>query len=121
MLNTFFAREVRYVNKSLNAFFDLDECAELGQPCSFTLDDFSFRVAVPDRVPWIPQNLPQSQTEARRPAVYLQDYGLDTFALFQHVAWTLNSFGPRHLRNVDQPFHTGQHFYKCTEIRKSTD
>ena len=82
---------------------------------------FPTGIAILDRVPGISQNLLQAETQTARCLIHLQDDGLDALALLQDVAGTLDAFGPRHFRDVDQSFDAGQHFDKSAEIRQPGD
>ncbi len=116
MLDPPFIREVGDVDQTFNSLLDLYKRAKLGKSCNLAFNDFSTRVTILNGVPWIFQNLPQPQTEARCREVHFQHHSLETLALFEHFAGMLYALGPGHLRHVDQSFHARLKFDEGAEI-----
>src|ERR1700722_1076942 len=116
MFDSFCIRKLGDVDEAFDAFLHFDKSAEGDQPCDLAFDYFPSWITFVNRVPRIPENLLQSETQAGRRAIDLQDYGFDAFALFQDIARTLDSFGPRQLRYVNQPFDAGSYFDKSAKV-----
>src|SRR5688572_22868218 len=118
MLDALLIREFRNVDQAVDTLFYFHKRTELGQSCNFAFDYFSIRVTILDRVPWIPQDLPESETQPSAGRVHFQYDGLDALALLEHITGTQDSLGPGHLGNMNQTFHPGQNFDKSTKIRQ---
>src|SRR6185369_8585221 len=106
----------RVMAESLDAFRQLDECAEACHAQDLALDDVADLVGGEERLPNIGLKLLHSE---RKTAVFRLDAendGLHAIALLQHFGRMLNAFGPAQVAYVDQSVDTIFDLDEGTEV-----
>ena len=105
MLDVLRPRKVRDVHQAVDAFFDLEECAEIGELPHSPLNYRADAVALRHRGPRIGFQLLDTQRDPAVPRFHFEHHGLNLVADLDHFARMFHTPAPGHLGNVDQTFH----------------
>src|SRR5439155_12270553 len=90
------------MQQAVDALFDLDERAVVGQVAHDAADDGSRRVALSHLVPRIGLDLLHAQRDFLLLFVDIEDLHLDLVADRHDLAGMIDAFGPTHLADMDQ-------------------
>src|SRR6185312_9599646 len=97
-------RQVADVQKPVDAFFDLDERAVVGDVADLALDDRARRILLGHALPGVLLDLLHAERDFLLVLVDLQHLHLHALILRDHFAGVIDALGPGHLGDVDQAF-----------------
>src|SRR5215472_2460868 len=101
MLHPLGPRQIGNVNQPVNALFDFDESAEIGELSYAAFDNGADGVTVSNGGPWIGLELLNAQRNAPVAWFHFEDHGLNLVADLDHLAGMLHAAAPGHFRNVN--------------------
>ena len=91
------------VQQAFQAWFQLDEYAEVGELGDFALDGVARFVAIWDiGFPWILTHLLETQGDSLAVLIYMKDLAADLLALLEHFVWMTDLAGPRHVGDMQK-------------------
>ena len=96
--------EVGDVDQTVDAVFDLDEGAEVGEVADAAFDDGTDGVLVLELLPGIVLELLHAERDAAVVGVDREDDGVDFVAGLDHLGGVLHPLGPGHFGDVDEAF-----------------
>src|SRR5438067_678793 len=96
--------EVGDVEEAVDAFFDLDEGAVVGDVADLAGDERSGRVFFGDALPGVFLDLLHAEGDLLLLFVDLQDFDLDLLALGDDLGGMIDALGPGHLGDMDEAF-----------------
>src|ERR1041385_6065167 len=109
-------RDVGHVNKSINAIFYLNKCAEVSQITHAAMNTHSDLISFMQRLPRILLNLLHSKTNTTRLGIDTQYFNLYRVSWIHNLAWMLNALGPTHLGNVNETFDAIFQLYESAVV-----
>src|SRR5581483_1184454 len=92
------------VHQAVDAFFDADEDAEVGDVAHRTFDHGADGIFFPRRLPGIGHDLLEAERNAPVSGIHVQHLHLDLLADLQNFRGVRHLARPRHLGNMHQPF-----------------
>ena len=121
MLDALGPRQVRNVNQAVDSFLDFDEGAEVREVAYRAGDLVADAVFRTDQVPRVGLGLLEAQRQAPSFLVDVEHDTFDPIARVEHFGRVLDTLGPRHLRDVDQPFDALLDFDECAVVGQADD
>src|SRR5262249_4722708 len=106
MLDLFGPMKVRDVHQTVDALFDPDEDAEVGDAPHRSLNDGADGIFLLRLLPGIRHHLLEAERDAAVVRIDIQHDHLDHLTHLHHLGGMRDLFGPRHLGDVDQSFDT---------------
>src|SRR5689334_21358665 len=100
MLDALAPRHVGDVNQAVDVFFDLHECAELGEIADLALDARAHRILLGQLVPRVGLDLLEAERNATRRRIHAEHHRIDGVADVENLRWMLDALAPRHLGDV---------------------
>src|SRR5262249_44750966 len=100
-------REIALVHHAVDALFDADEHAVVGERTDLARDLVARMVLVREEHPRIGLQLLQAERDALGARIDLEDLALDLLADFEELRGVLDLLGPAHLAHVNQAFDAG--------------
>src|SRR5262245_60523684 len=97
-----FGAQLRYVDQSLDAFFDAYEQAEVGHAGDLALDLGAHRMAIGDDFPRIVGQLLDAERKALVLHIHAEYPGFDHVALLEQLGWMLDFLSPVQVRDMNQ-------------------
>src|SRR3954469_25642977 len=104
MLHALGPAHVADVDQPVNAVFDLDERAELGEVADLALDSRAHRILIVELLPWIRSQLFHAERNAALGGIHAEHHGLNLIANVDDLRRVLHALRPSHLADVDQAF-----------------
>ena len=104
MLHALGPAEIADVDQAVDAVFDLDERAEVGEVADPAFDGRAHRILLVERVPGIGRQLPHTERNAPLLRVHVEHHAIDLIADVHQLRRMLHALGPGHLADVDQAF-----------------
>src|SRR5882724_11037511 len=104
MLHALGPAHVADVDEAVNAVFDLDEGAELGEIAYFSFDGRADGILIVQLLPRIRSQLLHAERDAAFAGIHAEHHGLDLIANVDDLRWVLHALRPGHLADVDQAF-----------------
>src|SRR6266850_1006674 len=104
MLHALGPAHVADVNQAVDAVFNLDECAELGEVAYFSFDGRTDGILIVQLLPWIRRQLLHAERDAALAGIHAEHHGLDLIANVDDLRWVLHALRPGHLAHVHQAF-----------------
>ncbi len=121
MLDAFDPRHVGDVDQAVDAFFDFDEGAEIGEFAQAAFDDRADAVAVLDGGPGIGFQLFDAERYAFLARFYFENYDFDAIANLDDFGGVFEAARPGHLGNMDEAFDAGFEFDKGAVVGDADD
>ena len=109
--------EVRNVHQTVDAFFQFDKQAEVGEVAHLSFLLGFHRVSCFDVLPWVLGQLLQAKGHLALLAVNAQQDAFDFVVDFQEVLGAAQVLRPRDFADVEQSFHTWGDLHKRTVVR----
>ena len=100
------------MDQAVDAVFDFDEGAEVGQVAYATFDRHADRELLMQRIPRIGRQLPHSQRNAPLGRIHVEDHALDLVADIDQLRRMLHALRPRHFADVNQAFDALLQFHE---------
>src|SRR5215831_8649410 len=100
MLQPLAPRHVGDVDEAVDALFDLDERAELGEVANLPGDGRADRILLRQLVPRVSLDLLQPERNPTRTGIDAKDHRLDRIADVQNLRRVLHALAPRHFADV---------------------
>ncbi len=92
------------MDQAVDAVFDFDEGAKVGEVADAALDDCSGGITLGEVLPGIVEQLLHAQRDAAVSGIDAEDDGIDLVARLDQLGGVLEALGPGHLREVNQAF-----------------
>src|ERR1700685_926611 len=105
MLHAFGPTQVADVDQSVDAIFDFDERAEVGQVADATFHGHSYREFFVQQIPGIGSQLPHTQGDSPLGRIHVEHYAFHLIADIDQLRGMLHALGPSHLADVNQAFN----------------
>ena len=121
MLHALGPAQIADVNQAINAVFDFDEGAEVGQIANPAFDDHADWEFSCKRVPGIRGQLPHAERDAPLLRVDIEHDALDLIADIDQLRGMLHPLRPGHFADVDQAFDALLEFHKCAVVGHADD
>src|SRR5262245_26645531 len=121
MFDAFGPRNVGDVNQAVDALFDLDEGAEIGQIADASLDTRTDAVSLRESFPGVWLDLFDPEADAAAARIDFEDGRFDFLSNREQFRWVLDAFGPAHLRNVNQALDSRFEFAERAVICQADD
>ena len=96
--------QVGDVDEAVDAVFDLDEGAEVGEVADAALDNGAGGVFVAEALPGVLEELLHAERDAAIGGIDAENNGVDLVAGLDELGGMLEALGPGHLREVNQAF-----------------
>src|SRR5215469_3771199 len=106
MLDALGPAQVRNVNQAVDAVFDFDEGAEVGEVAYAAFDNGSGRVALGEVLPRVFEQLLHAERDAAVTGIDAEDDRLDLVAGLDQLGGVLEALGPGHLGEVNEAFNS---------------
>src|SRR4029453_10633560 len=113
--------KVRNMNQTIDAFFYTYENAKIREVSNRSLDDGSDWIFFLGELPGVGHNLFQSQGNTTVAWIYVEDDNLDILSNLEHFGRMGNFSGPRHFRNMDEPFDPALQLNKSSIVHQTDD
>src|ERR1700722_19004010 len=97
--------QVGDMDEAVNAIFDFNECAEVGEVADAALDDGSDWVFVGEAFPRILEELLHAERDAAVGGIDAENDSVNFVAGLDQLGRMLEALGPGHLREVNQAFN----------------
>src|SRR5262245_6403739 len=107
------------MHQAVDALFNADEDAEVGDIAYRSLDDAADRIFFFGRFPRVRHDLFEPQRNAPVARVDVEDRHFDLLADLENFRWMGDLAGPRHLRNMDQTFDAALQFDERAVIHQA--
>src|SRR3954471_18673921 len=121
MLHALGPAHVADVDQSVDAVFDLDERAELGEVADFAFDSRADGILIMELLPWVGGELLHAERDAALGGVHVEHHGLDLVANVDDLRGVLHALRPGHLADVDQAFDALLEFDERTVVGGGDD
>src|SRR5262245_29757753 len=96
--------QIGHVHQAVDALFDADEHAEVGDVLDLSLDAAADRVIEPHQLPRIGLRLLEAERDAAVGGVDVEHHDVHFLADLEHLGWMRDALGPRHLGDVHEAF-----------------
>ena len=106
-------RHVRDVQQSVDASFDLDERAIVGEISDFTGDDRSKWIMLCNKIPWIHFALLHAERDFQFVLVEVENDNIDLLFCRDDFAWMIDASSPRHFADVHESFDAIFESHEC--------
>ena len=116
MLNTLGPAQIRDVHQAINAVFDLNEGAKVGQVTYSTLDNLPGRVTIGEILPGIFLELLHTERDAAVRRIDRDHDSLNFVARLDQLGRMLHPLGPGHLGDMNKAFNALFEFDKRAVI-----
>ena len=110
-------RQVAYMQQAVNAFFDLNESAIVGQIADFALDHRAHGITLFDIVPRVGHRLLDSEGNLLLVRRYAEHHDVDFGVERNDFAGVPHTAGPTHLADVDHPLDSLLELDECAVVR----
>ncbi len=121
MLQPLAPGHVRDVDQTVDALFDLDERAELGEVADLAVDRRADRIFLRQLVPRIALDLLQTEGNPPRARVDAEHHRVHGIADVQHLGGVLDALAPGHLAHVDEPLDPRLELHEGAVIGQAHD
>ena len=108
-------------DKALKVFVNLDNYAVIKHANYFTIDFSSIWIVLSNLWPRVFLHLFDSQTYATFFSIGVQNLNLNTVAFTDNFFWMTNTFGPRHIRDMNQSVNALFNFNKSAKVGQVTN
>ena len=121
MLDALGPAQVADVDQAVDAVFDLDEGAEVGEVADLAFDDGAHRELLVQGLPGIGLKLLQAEGDAALLRVHVQHHGFHLVADVDQLRGMLHALRPGHLADVDQAFDALLELDECAVVGHADD
>ena len=113
--------QVADVDQAVDAIFDFDESAELGQIADAAFDSRSHGILVVQRIPGIRCQLAHAERDAALGRIHAQDHAVDFVADVDQLRRMLHPLRPGHFADVNQAFNALLEFDERSVVGDADD
>ena len=121
MLHALGPAQVADVDQAVDAVFDFDEGAEVGEVAHASFDRHADGEFLVERIPRIGRQLAHAERNAALGWIHVENHALDLIANVDELRRMLHTLRPRHFADVNQAFDSLLEFHERTVVSDADD